>query len=181
MSTLEQDADYKHMRVYVDHLDLSLWWICFFLQIPNCLQRLLCPYFEPFENTRGFIFELQSAGLTAFFLFFLPPPLWPDARQNVPKRLASRWHCQQANLEEAPPTTCTRSWVTTPCKWSVTPAMTQMSPSRCFSWSDGVFTPRHTPMMWHLSQCFVFMKGKQKMPLNILGECFLDSISSVLP
>lgn len=179
MSTLEQDADYKHMRVYVDHLDLSLWWICFSSNSKLPSKTSVSLLWTFWKHT--WIHIWTAVGWANCIFFFLPPPLWPDARRNVPKRLASRWHCQQANLEEAPPTTCTRSWVTTPCKWSVTPAMTQMSPSRCFSWSDGVFTPRHTPMMWHLSQCFVFMKGKQKMPLNILGECFLDSISSVLP
>lgn len=55
--------------------------------------------------------------------------LCPDAKRNVPKP-ESRWHCQQANLEEALPTTCTRSWVTMPCKWSVKVAFTLVSQKR---------------------------------------------------
>lgn len=42
----------------------------------------------------------------------------PGAKQSVPKQPVSRWHCRQANPRGGPPTTCTRSWVTTPCEWS---------------------------------------------------------------
>lgn len=54
----------------------------------------------------------------------------PDARRSAPKRPASRWHCRRANPGEAPPTTCTRSWGTTPCKSG---AVHAAEPERCVS------------------------------------------------
>jgi len=54
----------------------------------------------------------------------------PDARPSVPKRPVSRWRCQWANLREELPTTCMKSWVTTPCKWRVKVAFICMSRSR---------------------------------------------------
>lgn len=72
----------------------------------------------------------------------------PDARRSAPKRPASRWHCRRANPGEAPPTTCTRSWGTTPCKSG---AVHAAEPERSLSSVCAVVSGKRSTYIWDYS------------------------------